>query len=85
MMPVQIIKQFFNDMRRQKLRSTLTMFGIFWGTCSIVLLFAFGIGITEAQLRSQKGDGREYCHCLAGHNVQGVQGPAARAARSPHR
>lgn len=57
MMPVQIIKQFFNDMRRQKLRSILTMFGIFWGTCSIVLLFAFGVGITEAQLKSQKGMG----------------------------
>ncbi len=33
------------------------MFGIFWGTCSIVLLFAFGNGITQAQLKSQKGIG----------------------------
>ncbi|MEA2030382.1 MAG: ABC transporter permease [candidate division Zixibacteria bacterium] len=57
MMPIQFVKQFFNDIRRQKLRSTLTMFGIFWGTCSIVLLFAFGTGITEAQLKSQKGMG----------------------------
>jgi len=51
------IKQFFNDLRRQKLRSIMTMFGIFWGTCSIVLLLAFGTGITEAQLKSQKGMG----------------------------
>jgi putative ABC transport system permease protein len=57
MVPLLLIKQFFNDMRRQKLRSILTMFGIFWGTCSIVLLFAFGKGITEAQLKSQKGLG----------------------------
>jgi len=51
------IKQFMSDLRRQKLRTFMTMFGIFWGTCSIVLLFAFGTGITEAQLRSQKGLG----------------------------
>ena len=42
------IKQFFGDVRRQKLRSLMTMFGIFWGTASIVLLFAFGQGISEA-------------------------------------
>lgn len=44
-------------MRRQKLRTLLTMFGIFWGTCSIVLLFAFGKGMGDAQLKSQKGMG----------------------------
>ncbi|HWR83350.1 MAG TPA: ABC transporter permease [Candidatus Deferrimicrobium sp.] len=57
MLPLLSIRQFLSDMRRQKLRSALTMFGIFWGTCSIVLLFAFGKGIKEAQLKSQKGLG----------------------------
>ena len=57
MLPFVTIKQFINDLRRQKLRSAMTMFGIFWGTCSIVLLFAFGKGITEAQLKSQLGMG----------------------------
>jgi putative ABC transport system permease protein len=57
MMPLLSIKQFFNDMRRQKLRTMLTMFGIFWGTCSIVLLFAFGRGLSDATLKSQKGMG----------------------------
>ncbi len=33
------------------------MFGIFWGTCSIVLLFAFGQGIRESQIEAQKGLG----------------------------
>jgi putative ABC transport system permease protein len=51
------IKQFMSDLRRQKLRTVMTMFGIFWGTCSIVLLFAFGKGITEQQLKSQRGMG----------------------------
>ena len=57
MIPLMTIRQFLNDMRRQKLRTALTMFGIFWGTCSIVLLFAFGQGITESQLKSQRGLG----------------------------
>ncbi len=57
MIPLQVFRQFLNDMRRQKLRSALTMFGIFWGTCSIVLLFAFGKGMGEAQIKSQKGLG----------------------------
>lgn len=51
------LKQFWNDLRRQKLRSAMTMFGILWGTCSIVLLFAFGKGIMDAQIKSQKGLG----------------------------
>jgi putative ABC transport system permease protein len=55
--PLYTIKQFFNDMRRQKLRTALTTFGIFWGTCSIILLFAFGKGLGDAQIKSQKGLG----------------------------
>ncbi len=57
MVPLLSFKQFLNDMRRQKLRTLMTTFGIFWGTCAIVLLFAFGKGITEAQLKSQLGMG----------------------------
>ena len=44
-------------MRRQKMRTILTTFGIFWGTASIVLLFAFGQGIRESQTKSMKGMG----------------------------
>ncbi|HOD65214.1 MAG TPA: ABC transporter permease [candidate division Zixibacteria bacterium] len=59
MVPLQVFRQFMNDVRRQKLRSALTMFGIFWGTCAIVLLFAFGQGIGEAQIKSQRGLGED--------------------------
>ncbi len=57
MIPLVTLRQFLNDMRRQKLRTAMTMFGIFWGTCSIVLLFAFGNGITKQQIKQQKGMG----------------------------
>ena len=61
MLPLITVKQFLNDLRRQKMRSLLTMFGIFWGCCSIVLLFAFSRGIGGAQLKSQKGMGDNIC------------------------
>lgn len=57
MIPFLSIKQFFRDLRRQKLRTFMTMGGILWGTLAIVLLFAFGKGIQKAQLKSQKGLG----------------------------
>ncbi len=76
------IKQFFNDLRRQKLRSIMTMFGIFWGTCSIVLLFAFGRGITEAQLKSQKGMGENILVIWPGITAKEFQGlPKGRRIR----
>ena len=74
MLPLITIKQFFNDLRRQKLRSALTMFGIFWGTCSIVLLFAFGNGIGEAQLKSQKGMGEYIAIFWPGITAKDFQG-----------
>lgn len=51
------IKQFFRDMRNQKLRTLMTMFGIMWGTVSVVLLMAFGTGLNEHSVRQFKGMG----------------------------
>jgi putative ABC transport system permease protein len=51
------VKQFLRDMRSQKLRTLLTMFGIMWGTISIVLLMAFGTGLKEYHVRRFKGLG----------------------------
>lgn len=57
MMPLLSIKQFFRDMRSQKLRTLMTMFGILWGTVSIVLLMGFGTGLQEHNLKEMKGLG----------------------------
>jgi len=37
--------QFLRDLRAQKLRTFLTIFGIVWGTISVVLLLGFGTGV----------------------------------------
>jgi len=82
MRPLYTIKQFFNDMRRQKLRTALTTFGIFWGTCSIILLFAFGKGIKEAQIKSQKGLGENIAIFWPGITSKDFQGlPRGRRVR----
>ncbi len=82
MRPLYTIKQFFNDMRRQKLRTALTTFGIFWGTCSIILLFAFGKGIKEAQIKSQKGLGENIAIFWPGITSKDYQGlPRGRRIR----
>ncbi|MFZ1683620.1 MAG: ABC transporter permease [Candidatus Zixiibacteriota bacterium] len=74
MQPLRIVKQFLTDMRRQKLRTLLTTFGIFWGTCSIVLLFAFGKGIREQQVKSQKGMGENIAIYWPGITSKDFQG-----------
>ena len=82
MIPLLTIKQFFNDLRRQKLRSILTMFGIFWGTCSIMLLFAFSTGIREQQIKSQKGLGDNIAIVWPGITSREFQGlPKGRRIR----
>lgn len=61
-------------MRRQKLRTALTIFGIFWGTCSIALLYAFGTGLREQQIKQQKGLGENIAICWPGITAKEFKG-----------
>jgi putative ABC transport system permease protein len=45
------------DIRHQKLRTLLTLFGITWGTVSVALLVAFGEGLQKRIEKNQKGLG----------------------------
>ena len=56
-MHLMFLKQIFRDMRAQKLRSALTLFGMFWGTSALILLGAFGHGLYVSQEKSFKGLG----------------------------
>jgi putative ABC transport system permease protein len=49
--------QFLRDMKSQKLRTFLTIFGIIWGTASVVLLLAFGKGLQAQNEESMHGLG----------------------------
>lgn len=52
-----IFKQFFHDIKRQKLRTFLTTFGIIWGTAATIILVAFGDGLYKHQNKQFLGLG----------------------------
>jgi putative ABC transport system permease protein len=52
-----IISEFLVDLRAQKLRAFLTMFGIIWGTVAIVVLVAFGVGFKKQTAANMHGIG----------------------------
>src|SRR4030042_1403795 len=45
------------DVRSQKTRTVLTVFGIVWGTVSIVLLLGFGVGMGRQMSKNMHGMG----------------------------
>ncbi len=51
------IRQLLADMRGQKLRTFLTLFGIVWGTVAVTLLLAFGYGLKRQLVKSTAGLG----------------------------
>ncbi|HAV22414.1 MAG TPA: ABC transporter permease [Bacteroidetes bacterium] len=52
-----IVSEFLLDLRAQKLRAFLTMFGIIWGTVAIVVLIAFGMGFKKQMSVNMHGIG----------------------------
>jgi putative ABC transport system permease protein len=74
------IRQIFRDMRGQKLRSALTLFGIFWGTSALILLGAFGHGIHAHQVKQFHGLGENIVIMWPGRTSMTYQGlPKGRA------
>ena len=54
---IKMIRQFTEDMKKQKLRCLLTMSGITWGTMTVVLLMTFGESFRVASLKNMTGMG----------------------------
>ena len=57
MKSLMFLSQFFRDIRSQKLRTFLTIFGITWGTIAVVLLLGFGVGLGRQMKKSFHGMG----------------------------
>ena len=53
--------QLFRDVRSQKLRTFLTVFGIVWGTVAVTLLLAFGAGLKKQMIKKTAGLGDRIC------------------------
>jgi putative ABC transport system permease protein len=55
------LRQLYRDLRSQKLRTFLTVFGIVWGTVAVSLLLAFGRGFHEQVRKNSAGLGENIC------------------------
>ncbi|HET9482296.1 MAG TPA: ABC transporter permease, partial [Candidatus Polarisedimenticolia bacterium] len=57
--PRDILLQSLNDLRQNRLRSALTMFGIAWGIASVVFLVAIVTGFAQGAARNMQTLGRD--------------------------
>jgi putative ABC transport system permease protein len=69
-----IIIEFLRDLRAQKLRTFLTIFGIVWGTVAIVVLLAFGMGFKRQLAISMHGIGEKIVIMFPGSTTKPYEG-----------
>lgn len=68
------LSQFLRDLRAQKLRTFLTIFGIVWGTVAIVVLLAFGMGFKRQLAVNMHGIGERIAIMFPGRTTKAYQG-----------
>ena len=51
------LREIFYYLRQYKARTFMTMFGIIWGTVTIVVLLAFGVGVKRSMSKNMHGMG----------------------------
>jgi putative ABC transport system permease protein len=74
MQPTMYITQFLRDMKSQKLRTLLTLFGIIWGTTAVVLLLAFGKGLHAQNQKAMNGLGEGIVILWGGRTSKAFEG-----------
>ena len=50
-------REIFHYLRQYKSRTFMTMFGIIWGTLTVILLLAFGVGLKKSMTKNMHGMG----------------------------
>jgi putative ABC transport system permease protein len=74
--------EFFADLNRQKLRSSLTLIAIAWGTLSVIILLAFGRGLGTSMLNGMLGAGNQVMVVYGGQTGMNYNGlPMGRPIR----
>lgn len=68
------LKEFLRDLRAQKLRTALTIFGIVWGTVAIVVLLAFGMGFKRQLSVNMHGIGESIAIMFPGRTTKPFEG-----------
>jgi len=68
------LRQFFDDLRAQKLRTALTTMGITWGTVAVVVLLAFGTGLERQMKKNARGMGEGIVIVWPGRTTKAFEG-----------
>ncbi|HTR82132.1 MAG TPA: ABC transporter permease [Bacteroidota bacterium] len=68
------ITEFILDLRAQKLRVFLTVFGITWGTVAIIVLIAFGLGFKKQLSINMHGIGESISIMFPGKTTKAFEG-----------
>ncbi|HET7322321.1 MAG TPA: ABC transporter permease [Longimicrobiaceae bacterium] len=71
---LNVLRDFVVELRRQKLRSTLTILGITWGTVAVVVLLAFGQGLGKQMKKNARGIGESVVILTPGTTAKSYQG-----------
>src|SRR5512136_2695369 len=69
-----VITEFIRDLRDQKLRTFLTVFGIVWGTVAIIVLLAFGMGFKRQLSINMHGIGEGIAIMFPGRTTKPFEG-----------
>ena len=79
---ISVVREFLTDLRRQKLRTALTILGITWGTVAVVVLLAFGTGLGKQMKTNARGIGESVVILTPGVTTMPFNGfPEGRATR----
>lgn len=65
---------FFRNINQQRLRTFLTIFGIMWGTATLIILLAFGLGFRDQTKLNMRGIGDEIAIMFNGMTSQNFEG-----------
>ena len=77
-----MFREFFADIRNQKLRTSLTVLGIAWGTVAVVVLLAFGVGLERQTKKRFHGLGDRIVILFGGTTTKTFAGfPKGRAVQ----
>ena len=69
MRPLAVLRSFLADVRRHRLRTTLTVLGIAWGTVAVVVLMAFGVGLERQTRKNAHGIGEQIVLLFGGRTT----------------
>jgi putative ABC transport system permease protein len=69
-----LISDLYRNLSSQKLRSFLTIFGIMWGTATLILLLAFGIGFRDQTVLNMRGMGDQLAIMFNGQTTKAHEG-----------